>query len=266
MRKVLAIGNSFSQDATHYLHQIAASDGVEMKVVNLYIGGCSLERHWSNIRGDAAEYLYELNGEPKERYVSVSQALAEEEWDYIVTQQASHDSGWPDTYEPFLGEMVGYLKERCPAARILLHKTWAYEIDSTHGNFPRYHNDQKEMFRRLSHAYETAAARAGVPLILSGDVIQRLRKEEPFRYEAGGLSLCRDGFHMSYLYGRYALAMTWYGTLTGRAVREISYVPQTVLAPEEKAEADLLKLIRGVAEDVVRGELSVGMRFPGEGF
>lgn len=253
MMKILAIGNSFSQDATHYLHQIAASDGVEMKVVNLYIGGCSLERHWSNIRADAAEYLYELDGESKERYVSISQALAEEEWDYIVTQQASHDSGWPDTYEPFLSKMVEYLKERCPAAGILLHKTWAYERDSTHGNFPRYNNDQQEMFRRLSRAYETAAARVGVSLIPCGDVIQRLRKEEPFRYEAGGLSLCRDGFHMSYLYGRYALAMTWYGTLTGRGVRGISYVPQTGLAPEEKAQPDLLELIRGVVEDVVRG-------------
>ena len=46
MVRILAIGNSFSQDATHYLHQIAASDNVEMKVVNLYIGGCSLEQHW----------------------------------------------------------------------------------------------------------------------------------------------------------------------------------------------------------------------------
>ena len=53
MMKVLAIGNSFSQDATHYLHKIAASDGVEMKVVNLYIGGCSLEQHWKNIQADA---------------------------------------------------------------------------------------------------------------------------------------------------------------------------------------------------------------------
>ena len=253
MVKVLAIGNSFSQDATHYLHRIAASDGAEMKVVNLYIGGCSLERHWGNIQADETAYLYELNGESEERYVSISQALAEEEWDFIVTQQASHDSGWPDTYEPFLSKMAGYLKERCPAARILLHKTWAYEIDSTHGNFPRYNNDQREMFRRLSHAYETAAARVGVPLIPSGDVIPRLRKEEPFRYETGGLSLCRDGFHMSYLYGRYALALTWYGTLTGREVRGISYVPQTALAPGERAESALLELIRGVVEDVVRG-------------
>lgn len=251
--KILAIGNSFSQDATYFLHQIAASDGIDMDVANLYIGGCSLERHWSNIRSDAVEYLYELNGEAKERYVSVSQALAEEEWDFIVTQQASHDSGWLDTYEPFLSSMAGYLKERRPEARILLHKTWAYEIDSTHGNFPRYHNSQQEMYERLSRAYETAAAGVGVLLIPCGDVIQRLRKEEPFRYETGGLSLCRDGFHMSYLYGRYALAMTWYGTLTGRGVRGISYVPRTALAPEEKAEADLLELIRGVVEEVIRG-------------
>ena len=53
---ILAIGNSFSQDATHYLHQIAEADGVETKVVNLYIGGCSLERHWQNIVTGAADY------------------------------------------------------------------------------------------------------------------------------------------------------------------------------------------------------------------
>ena len=40
--KVLAIGNSFSQDATRYLHQIAKANQFDLKVVNLYIGGCSL--------------------------------------------------------------------------------------------------------------------------------------------------------------------------------------------------------------------------------
>ena len=46
MYKVLAIGNSFSEDATHFLHQICESSGIENEVVNLYVGGCSLERHW----------------------------------------------------------------------------------------------------------------------------------------------------------------------------------------------------------------------------
>lgn len=62
MIKILAVGNSFSQDATHYLHQIAAADKVDMKAGNLYIGGCRLKRHWNNIQTDTQEYLYEENG------------------------------------------------------------------------------------------------------------------------------------------------------------------------------------------------------------
>ena len=47
--KVLAIGNSFSEDATRYLHQIGEAAGVKNQIVNLYIGGCPLETHWENI-------------------------------------------------------------------------------------------------------------------------------------------------------------------------------------------------------------------------
>lgn len=248
MINVLAIGNSFSQDATHFLHQLADWEHVEMKVVNLYIGGCSLERHWHNISLDVPEYLYELNGQSQERYVSVSQVLKEEKWDVIVTQQASHDSGWLDTYEPFLGNMAGYLRERCPGARFFLQETWAYETDSTHDRFVRYHNNQKEMYRRLSGAYQTAAKQTGISLIPCGDVIQTLREKEPFRYEEGGMSLCRDGFHMSYLYGRYALAATWYKTITGKSRKGRPYVPEAVFASGEEASPELLELIWRVVE------------------
>ena len=41
--KVLAIGNSFSNDAMRYLHGIAKADGVDMKTVNLFIGGCRFQ-------------------------------------------------------------------------------------------------------------------------------------------------------------------------------------------------------------------------------
>ena len=248
---VLAIGNSFSQDATHFLHQMAASDNVAMKVVNLYIGGCSLERHWCNITRDEAEYLYELNGRSQERQVSVREALEEEEWDFIVTQQASHDSGWPDTYEPFLSSMAGYLRQQCPGAQLLLQETWAYETDSTHDKFARYHNDQKEMYRRLCRAYKKASEGTGIPLIPCGDIIQTLREREPFRYGEGGMSLCRDGFHMSYLYGRYALAAAWYKAVTGRSLKGNRYVPETEFAGGEMAEPKLLELIRQVVEEAV---------------
>ena len=45
--RILAIGNSFSQDAVEQnLHEIAKADGQELIIGNMYIGGCSLERHY----------------------------------------------------------------------------------------------------------------------------------------------------------------------------------------------------------------------------
>lgn len=44
--KVLAIGNSFSQDAVEqYLHELGEAEGITMIIGNMFIGGCSLERH-----------------------------------------------------------------------------------------------------------------------------------------------------------------------------------------------------------------------------
>ena len=54
--KVLAIGNSFSNDAMRYLHGIAKADGVDMKTVNLFIGGCPLLKQYANIHKEPGGY------------------------------------------------------------------------------------------------------------------------------------------------------------------------------------------------------------------
>ena len=250
MIKVLAIGNSFSQDATHYLQQIAAADKVDMKVANLYIGGCSLERHWDNIQSGAKDYLYEENGWSTDKYVSIQEALSMDKWNYIVTQQASHDSGIPETYHPYIENIIGYLKEKAPEAKLLLHQTWAYEIDSQHPQFIRYHQNQQEMYERLSEAYRSVAAQVGLRMIPSGDVIQALRKRKPFIYEDGGMSLCRDGFHMNILYGRYLLAAVWYKTITGNSIRQNTYIPHTKLAPNVTCNEQILRAVKEIVEEV----------------
>ena len=44
--KVLAIGNSFSEDAVEeHLSSLAQAEGLTVVIGNMYIGGCSLERH-----------------------------------------------------------------------------------------------------------------------------------------------------------------------------------------------------------------------------
>ena len=247
--KILAIGNSFSRDATACLHQLLAASGVENTVVNLYIGGCSLERHWRNIEQNRADYEYQRNGQIMERRVSIQQVLAEEDWDVIVTQQASHDSGWAETYEPFLGLMCAYLREKCPHARLCLQQTWAYETDSSHDAFMRYHRDQALMYRKLTECYTAAAQRYGMALIPCGKVIQTLRQKALFRYGEGGMSLCRDGFHMHLIYGRYALSCTWAKALC-HAELSPEYIPVSECDPAMAADASLLALIRQTVCDV----------------
>lgn len=242
--KVLAIGNSFSEDAVHYLHPLAEADGRELYVVNLMIGGCPLMRHWNNIEKDLADYDLQINGFSAGKKISVREALATEDWDVIVTQQASHDSGLEQTYHPYLENVVAYLREKKPNARIYLQKTWAYETDSLHDCFSRYDRDQQKMYLALSAAYENAAKTLSLPLIPSADVIQSLRSREPFLYGHGGMSLCRDGFHMNLIYGRYLLAAVWYRTFTGRSVSAIPYLPHTPLAPNAVCDEKVLRVIQ----------------------
>lgn len=242
--KVLAIGNSFSQDATTYLHQTAAAQGIELTAVNLYIGGCSLETHWKNWEQGAAAYALQINGQSTDRVVSIQDMLKEGGWSWIVTQQASHDSGWMDTYEPFLGQLVSELRKNAPGVPLLLQETWAYEHGSDHPAFPRYHRDQREMYTRLRASYTAAAQRYGLPLIPCGDAVQAVRAQPAFDVKKGGRSLCRDGFHMSLGYGRYLLSCVWLKALCGVPVADNAYVPES----EEKVEPALLQIIRAQAD------------------
>src|SRR3546814_19886664 len=50
---VLAIGNSFSQDAVEqYLHEHALTAGKTVIIGKMYLGGAPLSQHWLNTTGD----------------------------------------------------------------------------------------------------------------------------------------------------------------------------------------------------------------------
>ena len=247
MLKILAIGNSFSEDATKFLHDILSVSGIESRVVNLYIGGCSLERHWQNIEGNKREYQYQLNGCKTDRYVSIEEVLNQESFDVIVTHQASHDSGWACTYEPFLGLILGYLKEHS-AAKVFLNETWAYEVTSPHANFMRYERNQEKMFAALKQAYETAAEKHNLPLIRSGEAVQKIRELPDFA--SGKVCITRDGFHMHFLYGRYAVALMWAAKIAGIDVLQNDFIPSADFVPGLQTDEEVLKAVRTVVYEV----------------
>src|SRR5690606_23530663 len=101
--RVLAIGNSFSQDAVEqYLHELAEAAGKPMIIGNLYIGGAPLARHLANVQADNAAYSYRkitADGvKTTTEHTSIRTALRDEPWDYVSLQQASPLSGQFDTY------------------------------------------------------------------------------------------------------------------------------------------------------------------------
>ena len=238
--KILAIGNSFSEDATKYLHQIAEADAFDIEVVNLYIPGCCLEAHWNNILTDSKAYEYSLNGEFHGRMVSIKEVLIEDKWDYITLQQCSGLSGIKESYYPYIKNISDYLRELSPDSKQVVHETWAYEVDSAHGDFIRYDSSQDKMYNDLKKAYYSVAEEMGLPIIPSGDAVQKLRKNKLFDYKNGGLSLCRDGYHMDLIYGRYLVAALWYKFFSGRSLIENNFT----FEQEKKVDMNLINEIK----------------------
>jgi len=250
MIKILAIGNSFSEDATAYLYEIAKTEQVELKVVNLYIGGCSLEMHWQNINSGEAAYVYELNGQHTDRKISIKEALKEDNWDYVTLQQVSSESGLIETYSPFLLDIHNYVSKYAPKASQLLHQTWAYELDSDHPAFTKYHCNQREMYDALKTTYQCISNQLSMDLIPCGDVIQTLRSYPTFDYTKGGMSLCRDGFHMSLVYGRYAVAATWYEYLLKKNIQNNTFLPPALGG--ESLDPQVIQLIKDVVHSTAK--------------
>lgn len=217
--KLLSIGNSFSVDAQRWLHTFAIENGIELQTGNLYIGGCSLETHWKNIEANATDYTYYVNGAEEGCPMSIAAALALDTWDVVTLQQASHFSGEWQTYEPYLTDIAAVVRAAQPQAKLYFHQTWAYEVDSAHEGFVTYNNNQSEMFHRILDASAAAAQRIDAQILPVGEVIQALRRELPaFDYPNGGVSLNRDGFHLSLDYGRFAAAATWLYALFGQPI------------------------------------------------
>ncbi len=241
--KVLAIGNSFSQDAMQHLWEMCHDSGIEDVVLaNLYIGGSTLDQHWSNIqkqddedeavRAEAAAYTYDVNASgiwTRTPNYTIAEALAAEEWDVITIQQGSAYSGQSDSYSN-LGNILTYLEAHKPEdARIIWHMTWAYQWDYEGTNFGKYDYNQMTMYNGILNAVEenVLTDERISAVIPSGTAIQNLRTSYI------GDTVTRDGFHMSYGIGRYTVGLTWYSVLTGRNVANVTTIPSGYLELRE---------------------------------
>ncbi len=223
---ILAIGNSFSEDATFYLHKIAKSANVDITVVNLYIGGCSIETHAQNIVEDSAAYRYDFNGVYTDKTVSIKTALTEREWDVVTVQQCSRFSGIPSSYKD-LSVILDCINKYAKNAKVYFHQTWAYEVDATHPHYSNYGCCQKTMHESIVKTVKEICLEYKLEnIIKSGEAVNEIRKNPLFNVNEGGQSISRDGYHLSLVYGRYLAALLWFKVILNGNIDKVSFIPK----------------------------------------
>ena len=228
--RILAIGNSFSEDALEfYLNGLASAAGKKIIIGNLFIGGAALSQHLSNATNNANAYSYrkiDVDGKKTTTdNTSIATALKSERWDYVSFQQASPNSGQYETYVESLAPLYNYVKANTinSNTKYLLHQTWAYASNSTHAGFANYNRSQATMYNAIIDAVDKASKLIDIyKIIPAGTAIQN------GRMSVIGDNFNRDGYHLDVNIGRYTAAAAWFEALFGQSVIGNSYKPDAL--------------------------------------
>ncbi len=184
--KILAIGNSFSGNATKYLADIVKSSGKnKLTFGHACIGGCPLEKHYNlamlhEKNPDDPEGMPYTHGKKK---MGLKEMLTAEQWQYVTIQQYSMHSFKIDTYRPSAKQLCEYIKTYAPQAEIVFHQTWAYRSDDKETYKKGY--SQEKMYKDLTTAYHTIADEVGIKRIIPvGDAFQLAEESPDWRFVA----------------------------------------------------------------------------------
>ena len=249
--KVLMIGNSFSGQMVPSLPPVAADLGLKLDICSLYIGGCTLERHWRNVRAPETRPYWvtrRIAGvAQKERTGNIPETLAAEDWDVITIQQGSECSIDAASFHPWGDDLVAYLRREKPRAKIVLHETWSYTPWDS--RIRAWKMTPEGMYARIHAAAKAFAAQHGLEVIPTGKAVQLVRSELPVRYAenslggdvVGSAKFVReegrwvpkgDVYHMG-PDGNYLQALVWAAKLFGADVTTCTYAPDGM--PSERA-------------------------------
>ncbi len=272
--RLFIIGNSFSQNATAFLPDIAKEANVSLTIGRAELGGCTLERHWKH-----AEKA-EANPEDKEgkpyKGKSLRMLLSEGTWDVVTIQQASIYSVDVNTYRPYAKKLYDYIKSIQPNAKVVLHQTWAYRWDAStfkkEGRSPLLEDD-KAMWESSRAAYHTIAKELGVQIMPVGDAFRKIVANSKFAYnkdkdynfakpEYPKVPVQTNSLHGGYFWsknklahdanhandaGKFLGALVWYASLFQGSPEDIKFVP-------EKVSSEFAVQLKKVAGQVVKGK------------
>ena len=268
--KILAIGNSFSNDSIlGYLPQMLKGAGVKsFKIGNLYHGGCSLQMHVEYALAEQKAYQLYTRTEKdtkwkqsKKNARTLDDALKEDAWDYITFQHGQSLFGVESAFHPALDVLMYYVQRTQPQAAFGWNFVWAAPDGSTRAAVKKYYGgDQMKMYdMSVAATKNQVLTEPRTKFVMPvGTAIQNARTSFL------GDHLDRDGYHLNKGIGRYIASLTWCCKLTGVDPDKITYLPETLVQDKKDYKIEgldmsapgLLEALGKVARESVKNALA----------
>ena len=216
--KILAVGNSWTMNATNFLGSILTSLGVKVMIDYSYAGGAPLSSYWSNLNtndGNTAAFVHGKwrdgsgwNTEDDKQY-SYKDIFLSDDWDIVAHQQQSGNGGNYPSFQPYLHNILQWEKTNCKVMPLFfMHATWSYPNDNTNeGNLVQfeelYGSDSDTMYNAILNAYNQAMVDENIVNVMpSAPIIQQIRTLSIENIDT------TDGSHLG-TSGQFAVACVW---------------------------------------------------------
>ena len=227
--KILFVGNSFAVDTMEHAANVALSMGIEsVKLGTLFVGGCSIVRHYNHAVGDMGVYVYYVNegqGWSSTENVKISDAVLSDDWDWIAIQHGTSCESRYTSIECYekLAPLVDYLKKLAPRAKIAFNLTWMGESTFQHHEIISYGGNIALMRQKLEEVTaKVMQENPGIDLLVpTGTAVENARTSNI------GL-LTRDCYHLSMDKGRYIAALNFISSISGIDPEKATWAPEGV--------------------------------------
>ena len=249
--KILAIGNSWTENATDDLGRIFDNLGYKVLLTRTYLGDGSLMDYSKNLSTSDSILVFSVwdNGKwvKDDEKICLKDIMLKNEWDIITLQQNSRNSCTYNTYQPYLNKLLNYIYSLDIIPVVYYHVTWSYPVHTVQGRFPSDTLNSSSMYEAVIKTWSKICEKTNISkVILSAPVIQQCR-------EIDGLDIGRfdteDGLHL--FHGKYAAACAWASSIINTyfdpSVRNSDIIDCTYYGPYPE---DIAKEIQATAYEV----------------
>lgn len=232
IRNILFLGNSYSEDTGMLLPYLCKEKQINCHFEMLVYPGCSINQHIDFITNKSPEYIHytfdSVNNEwiKSDNKVAGNDILLAREWDYVVIQQCSAESGMNGTYSR-VDELIDLVDSTIQNQNLqfIWNMTWAW---------PDFNNfvHKKEYYDNSSLKMHEGIINNVTKYIIPNKRISFVIPNGLVIYDAKNHFdehvLFRDAVHLSLDIGRYIASLTAFKTIFGISCSEISFAPKGI--------------------------------------